>query len=203
MPLPLEARVEPALLRLARGEIQAGEIAGLRRSAAGLAVIRIEAFRDRDASRVASRVRTLAEPAEPSLARGPPDLFVVRGSEILAVLANVPGVSYIEAVREREHDDNLAVKGYILDVEPVWTAPSLGYDGTGVIVDHNDSGVDLSHADFPPGTVLANGGRDGGHGQRPRDPYGRRLNLRGRSKVRREVRSDSSSRRRRARSVPV
>ncbi len=168
MPLPLEARIEPALLPLARGQAEPGDLRGILQTAAGLATIRIETFEGRDPQAVSAGVRGIAEPDASALSRGETDVFVVRGPEILEILDRNPDVAYVEAVYERTLHDNLAAKAYIMNVEPVWTEPSLGFTGAGVIVDHNDSGVDLTHSDFPASAVVASAGRmsgtDNGHG---------------------------------------
>jgi outer membrane protein assembly factor BamB len=160
--IPLEARVEGPLLRLARREIGPGDISGLRRAADGRAVVRILTFPTPNPGATFDRLRRMAEPD-----RADANLFVVSGPEILDILRAIPEVAYVEAERERELHDNLAAKNYILNVEPVWTEPSLGYVGTGIIVDHNDSGIDLSHPDLPPGAIVATAGAmsgNNGHG---------------------------------------
>jgi outer membrane protein assembly factor BamB len=169
--VPLEARVAPELLRLARGELRRDQITGLLLSPAGRAVVRVIAYSDRDPSVIAGQVQAVAQAADTALRRlagGPADtqdVFVVEGPEILAILERVPGVAYIEPVHQRELHNNLAANDYILNVEPVW---NLGYNGSGVMVLHNDSGVDRAHPDFPAGVIVATIGvmsnTDNGHG---------------------------------------
>jgi len=169
--VPLEARVDPELLRLARGELRRDQVAGLMLSPAGLAVVRVTAYPDRDPARIAEQVRAIAEAADDALGRlagqaaQGQEVFVVDGPEILSILERVPGVAYVETVHQRERHNNLSAKDYILNVVPAWSA---GYNGSGVTVLHNDSGVDLSHPDFPAGTVVATIGfmsnTDNGHG---------------------------------------
>ncbi len=150
--LPDEARLDPGIRDLADGKVTPGAIKGLLRSQDGRGVVRVFPFKDQDLSDVLRRAHGYADPAPQALAHGFADAVLVRGPEIRAILAGVPGAAYVEALHERELHNNLAAKGYILNIEPVWT---LGYDGTGIIVDHNDGGVNLTHPDFPSGVVLA------------------------------------------------
>jgi subtilisin family serine protease/outer membrane protein assembly factor BamB len=167
VPVPLEARLDETLARLARGQAAPSDVSGVKRDRNGLALVRVDAYPGASIATVKSRVRRLAEStSETSSADA--GVFAVRGPEILDVLEGIPEVSYVEAVHQRVLHDDLAPKSYILNVEPVWTGAALGYDGTGVIVDHNDSGVDLTHPDFPASAIAATAGTmsgtDNGHG---------------------------------------
>jgi outer membrane protein assembly factor BamB len=167
IPVPLEARLDATLGRLARGQAAPRDVRGLKRNRNGLGLVRVDAYDGASAPSTRSRVRRLAE-SDGDPASGEPGIFAVRGPEILEVLEGIPDVAYVEAVHERELHDDLAPKSYLLNVEPVWTDAALGYDGTGVIVDHNDSGVDLTHPDFPTSAIVATAGAmagtDNGHG---------------------------------------
>ncbi len=168
MRVPLEARLDETLLRLARGQAMPGEVRGLMRNPSGRALVHVHGYDVASVPSMNARVRTWAEPSGRTGASIEPGVFAVRGPEVLQILQDIPDVAYVEAVHERVLHDDLAPKDYILNVEPVWTDAGLGYDGTGVIVDHNDSGVDLSHPDFPPSAIVATAGAmsgtDNGHG---------------------------------------
>jgi hypothetical protein len=85
---------------------------------------------------------------------------------LMNVLQAEPSIAWIEGVTRPQLHSNLAVRAELLDIAPVWD--ELGFDGTGVIVEHNDSGVDLGHPALPHDIVLATHGlmswTDTGHG---------------------------------------
>jgi hypothetical protein len=168
-PVPVEARIAPELLAVSRGEAALADLAGVRRGADGRAVVRVVAYRERDAKRVAAEVARYAEPASAELGYGYPDAFLVEGSELELIVASVPDVGFVEPLADRVLCNNLAAKAGVLDVEPMWAS---SWNGTGVRVNHNDSGIDLDGVGgvtaFPPGVVLATAGRmsdtDNAHG---------------------------------------
>ena len=84
--------------------------------------------------------------------------------DLIRLLAEHSEIGYVEPVFGIEPHNNLAARSGLVAVEPVW---NLGYNGTGVTVSHNDSGVDLSHPDLA-GAVTATAGRmaytDNAHG---------------------------------------
>lgn len=163
--IPSDARVDPTLLPLAAGTATPSDIPGLRKSPDGRAVVRVLPHADRKAADVVAEIAKFVDRANAELAWGQDDAILIRGSEIPTIIDNVAGVGFLEAVKERQLHNNIGTKNTVLNVEPVW---ALGYNGTGIIVDHNDSGVDSAHPDFPAGTIVAtNGtqsGTDNGHG---------------------------------------
>ncbi|MCL4838964.1 MAG: S8 family serine peptidase, partial [Thermoanaerobaculia bacterium] len=156
VPLPIEARLDATLLELASGRRRVEEIPGLLRTADGAAVVRALPFPDGDSESLLFQVGQHLAKVEPRLAHGYDDAFAARGPELPALLKDLEEIAHLEVVHERELHNNLAAKSYILNIEPVWS--SLGYNGAGVIVGHNDSGVSLTHPDFPTGVVIATAG---------------------------------------------
>ncbi len=152
VPVPVEARLDADLLKVATGLRKIGDIPGLRKSADGRGVVRVFPYDDVEVSRLLADVRTFADASSPELAYGYDDAVLISGPELKTILANVAGVAHLEALHERQLHNNIAAQGPILGIEPVW---SLGYTGSGVIVDHNDGGVNLTHPDFPTGVILA------------------------------------------------
>lgn len=163
--VPIEARLDPQLLMVAFGPGTLSDVPGLRKSADGRGVVRVVPFDGANLASVLAEVRKYAAAPNPALAFGYDDAILITGPELATILANVAGVAYLEPLHERQLHNNIAAKSTILNIEPVWT---LGYNGTGIIVDHNDSGVDATHPDFPAGTILATAGTqsgtDNGHG---------------------------------------
>jgi hypothetical protein len=164
VPVPVESKLDQALLAVANGVANLSDIAGARLGADGRAVVRVFAFADQNEEQVLSAVAAYADRASGAIGYGYPDAFLVTGAELWTILQNVPGVSYVELQHERKLMNNLAAKSSVLDVESMWNA---GYTGTGVKVNHNDSGID-PHADFPSGTITASignmTGTDNSHG---------------------------------------
>jgi hypothetical protein len=76
-----------------------------------------------------------------------------------------PEAAYVEPVWNPATHNNLAARPGLLQVEPLWQ--DFGYNGTGVTVAHNDTGVDLEHPDLAA-AVTASVGRmaytDNAHG---------------------------------------
>ncbi len=155
LPLPVEARLSEALLALATGVLAADALPGLLRTADGAVIVRAFPHPGTDAGAVLAAVARYLPRVEPELAWGAEDAFAASGPELLPLLAAIADLAYLEPVHERELHNNLAAKDYILNIEPVW---NLGYNGDGVIVGHNDSGVSLSHPDFPAGVIVATRG---------------------------------------------
>ena len=140
-PLPLEARVHRSLVRWLSGSGGSSEVD-----------VRISAFAE---GRLPIKIKDAI--GETGIVRlGPGDL----GS----LLEDHPEIGYVEPVFDIELHNNLAARSGLVAVEPVW---DLGYNGAGVTVSHNDSGVDLNHPDLVD-AVTATAGRmaysDTGHG---------------------------------------
>jgi hypothetical protein len=142
MPLPVEARVERSLAAVLTG----GEV--------------VEDLEVRVApwpgGSVPLVVKSLTDPGG-VLRLAPRDLALL--------LRDHPGVAYLEPVWRPELHANLAARTGLMAVEPVWLA--LGVTGDGVVIAHNDGGVDLGHSDLA-GAVVATIGdmayRDTAHG---------------------------------------
>ena len=167
-PLPIEARIAPELLAIAQGSLLADEVAGLRLATDGRLIVRAIPFADQRAAEVNGEVSRFLEPAGYE-GYGYGDEFLLYGSEALTVLENVAGVQYVELVYERQLMNNLAAKSTVLAIEDVW---SSGYTGSGVVVNHNDGGIDLNGVGgvtaYPSGVVTATAGNhtntDNAHG---------------------------------------
>ena len=76
------------------------------------------------------------------------------GSELFRLLEDRPEIVYVEPASFPVLHNNLAARPELISVEPVW---DLGYNGTEVVVSHNDTGVDLGHPDL----VLVEAAGDG------------------------------------------
>ena len=102
--------------------------------------------------------------SETTSAIGGAEVVRLEPGELIRLLADHSDVGYVEPVFGIEAHNNLAARSGLVAVEPVW---NLGYNGTGVTVSHNDSGVDLGHPDLA-GVVTATVGRmaytDNAHG---------------------------------------
>ncbi len=83
-----------------------------------------------------------------------------------ALLEGLPGATYLQPRLESRPHLDLAVQPGLGAVEPVWRR--LGLEGAGIVIAHNDTGVDLGHPDLAAGAVAASVGRmrytDSGHG---------------------------------------
>ena len=88
------------------------------------------------------------------------------GRELAALLRSRPELAFVARPLRPEPHLDLALQGPLTGIAPV--AAALGLDGAGIVVDHNDTGVDLRHPDLPPAAVLATNGRmaytDNAHG---------------------------------------
>jgi len=140
-PLPMEARVHRSLVRTLSG------------GGGSTAVeVRLSGFGDRPLS------------SETKSAIGGDAIVRLEPGELIRLLTDHPEIGYVEPVFGIELHNNLAARSSLVAVEPVW---NLAYNGAGVTVSHNDSGVDLNHPDLV-GAVTATTGRmaysDTGHG---------------------------------------
>jgi hypothetical protein len=154
--VPRKARLAPLLAGLRHDGSGLDEVEGLRRSDDGRVVVRAIAYPDRSVEEVVHDVSQYAEPARDKAGYGYADAFVVSGSEIEAILANVPGVAYVEPVFDPTLCGNLAATSQVHAIQPMW---DLGWDGSGVKINHNDNGIDLNGVNgvghFPVGSVTA------------------------------------------------
>lgn len=86
-------------------------------------------------------------------------------ADMALIASSVPDVYFIEAENERTLHNNLVPDPYECDVASQWGS---GWAGTGIVVDHNDKGVDVSHPDLTSSVVTATSGTmsgiDNGHG---------------------------------------
>ncbi len=84
--------------------------------------------------------------------------------EIKAIAAS-SSLEFAEASYGRVPHNNLVPDPYECDVSSQWTS---GWTGAGIVVDHNDTGVDVTHPDLTTGVVTATSGTmsgiDNGHG---------------------------------------
>jgi hypothetical protein len=132
-PLPPAARLAQVFLDPAAGSRQDERMA-----------VRIQTFEEDALGPVLAKIQArTGRHEEPRLSR----------SEAVELVAANPEIGYVEPVYELQPYNNLAAKSSILNVEPVWR--ELGYNGSGVIVNHNDSGIDLGHPDLPPEAIVA------------------------------------------------
>jgi len=76
------------------------------------------------------------------------------GGDLLRLLEEHPEIAYVEPVFSPEPHNNLAAQPGLMSVAPIW---DLGYNGTGVVVSHNDTGVDLEHPDLINAVVASYG----------------------------------------------
>ncbi len=160
--VPLEARIDPDLLAIARGQRAAVDVAGLRTANDGRLAVRVIGFSDQNQRALSSAVSYEAQAAG-AVGYGYADSFLLDAPDAVKILASYPGVQYVELLHERQLMNNLAAKSTVLAVENVW---SLGYDGNGVKVNHNDGGIDLNGVGgvtaFPTGVVTATAGTHSG-----------------------------------------
>ena len=86
--------------------------------------------------------------------------------QLSELLARRMDIAYVEPATRIVLHNNLATTEAAMAAVPVWD--DLQWNGAGVIVDHNDSGVDLDHPDLPPEAIVATIGlmeyTDNGHG---------------------------------------
>lgn len=84
--------------------------------------------------------------------------------DLREALVRMPEIGYVEPVFDLQTHNNLAARTGLVGVESAWDP---GYLGDGVVVSHNDSGVDLDHSDLA-GAVISSSGRmkytDSAHG---------------------------------------
>ena len=152
LPLPEQTRTAPDVAAWISGR---AEPAGLgMRTEGGRALVRVELHADADPDDLHPRILAI-------LQRGPEFIRGRRAAQFRAdapgiarLLEEVPEVAFVHGEYPRETRANLAAKDYIVNVEPVWSDPGLGYTGLGVIAGVNDSGMDRTHNDFPAGTIV-------------------------------------------------
>ncbi len=139
--LPMEARVHRSLVRQLTGEGGSTPVE-----------VHLSGFGGRPLS------------SETKSAIGGAEIIRLEPGGLIHLLADHPEIGYVEPAFSIELHNNLAARPGLVAVEPVW---NLGYNGEGVTVSHNDSGVDLSHPDLVD-AVTATAGRmaysDTGHG---------------------------------------
>jgi subtilisin family serine protease len=159
-----EDRLEPALKTLSEGArapwVEPSWASG------GAIPVHIWAFDADLTDQVLSAVRT--DDPHPARVDDAGNLYLSASlslADIQSLVKSEPAIQYVEIVRPKVLHNNLASLLQICNVEPEWTA---GWNGAGVVVDHNDSGVDLTHPDFPTGVIVATSGKmsktDNGHG---------------------------------------
>ncbi len=140
-PLPMEARVHRSLVPLLSG-------------GGGSTAVEVQLF--------GFGGRSLSSATKGAI--GGAEVVRLEPGRLPRLLTDHPDIGYVEPVFGIELHNNLAARPGLVAVEPVW---DLGYNGTGVTVSHNDSGVDLSHPDLA-GAVTATAGRmaytDNAHG---------------------------------------
>ena len=78
----------------------------------------------------------------------------LNGGDLLRLLEEHPEVAYVEPIFFPEPHNNLAAQPVLMSVAPVW---DMGYNGTGVVVSHNDTGVDLEHPDLMDAVIASYG----------------------------------------------
>lgn len=122
VPLPLEARVHRSLLPALRGDVSSSAVE-----------LHLSGFGR----------RPLSEEIKAVL--GADGTVTWETGELARRLDEHPEIGYVEPVFGIEPHNNLAARTGLVGVEPVW---DLGYVGADVTVLHNDSGVDLVHADL-------------------------------------------------------
>ena len=130
--LPVEARLHRSLLPALRGDA----------AAAGL-VVRLAGWPGRPLTA-----------ATKSATRGG-EVARLNVRALATLLVGHPDIGYVEPVFDIELHNNLAARAGALSAEPLWDA---GFTGTGVVIGHNDAGVDLDHPELA-GAVAAASGR--------------------------------------------
>lgn len=104
--------------------------------------------------------------AEGGPAGSPPPVARSLAGPVGTLLEALPGITYLQPRLEPRTHLDLAVQPGLGGVEPVWSR--LGLEGEGIVIAHNDTGVDLAHPDLGAGAVGDSVGRvrytDSGHG---------------------------------------
>lgn len=116
-PLPASVRTDPALRAAIQGRTTLAAIRGARVYPDGRALVRVFPYQDQNAVAVFGQVERYAVRASDPLFAYP-DSFYVSAAQVNSILANVPGVAYIELVYQRQLTNDLAVKDYILNIQP-------------------------------------------------------------------------------------
>nr|WP_276207535.1 S8 family serine peptidase [Wenzhouxiangella sp. XN201] len=119
------------------------------------ALVRVIFHADADLSNVHRRVLAILQQGPEYRPGRRAAQFLATAPGLSRLLEDVPEVAFVHGEYPRRKFNNLAAKDYIINAEPVWTEPGLGYTGSGIIAGVNDSGMDLSHPDFPAGSVVA------------------------------------------------
>ena len=145
--LPIEARLNPILLKTAEGEGVDLSATNLVYTEDGGIVARISAFEDGRQEETMAQLSAYFQKPAPDMAHGYEDAYIVRPDQAISILNAVPGIAYIEPLSEPAPSANIAMRGEILNIEPVWN--SLGYTGKDVTILLNDlGGVDITHKDL-------------------------------------------------------
>ena len=157
-------RLGSALQTLADGDMPS--FANKDWAGGGKIPVRLWSFDENILSTLLKKVRMEDSGAEIVSNGGHPFISASIGLYFIQLLAKTEeSLKYVEIVRQKILHNNLAALPQLCNVETEWTA---GWDGSGVTVDHNDSGVDTSHPDFPKNSIAATNGTmshtDNGHG---------------------------------------
>lgn len=156
LPLPGDSRVSEELAPWLSGQREAGDI-GLRHHE-GTPLVTFVAHGDADVESLAAQLSDRLVPG-PEFKPGSSGLqFAATPSVVRSLLDDHPEIAFVHGVYPRVLHNNLAAQEHMTNIEPVWNEPSLGYTGDGIIVGVNDSGLDMTHPDFPPEAVVATSG---------------------------------------------
>ncbi|MBK6424872.1 MAG: S8 family serine peptidase [Blastocatellia bacterium] len=161
--VPNAARLAPEITAVTEGAMTIDSIEGLRKTANGETIMIAVPYADVNPRRVMRQLRRIVEPATAEAGYGYENAFVMTPEQAWQALNEVEGLAWVELLYERGLMNNLAAKSNVQAVEDVW---NLGYTGTGVAVNHNDSGIDINGVggvtSFPTGTVTATAGNMSG-----------------------------------------
>ncbi len=149
-----DKRIEPALRDLANGRPPAGAPAAWVNGQP--IAVHAWAFSDGALADVLAQIKAVDPGAQVVHDAG--DTYVTASlslADIVVLAKQTPGLKYVEIVRPKVLHNDLVSLPQVCDVETEWTS---GWTGAGVIVDHNDSGVDTTHPDFPASSIQATSG---------------------------------------------
>jgi fibronectin type 3 domain-containing protein/subtilisin-like proprotein convertase family protein len=148
-----QQRLEPEL----RDFLLGGSLPEWTAKAAGGALrVRIFSYSEPPCEELGNYLR-LADPQAKLETDGPFQYYLatLAPEDIDYLVKMTPEVRHVEMEKPKTLHNNIAARTTVCNVETEWTA---GWTGTGVIVDHNDSGVDTGHADFPSTAIQATSG---------------------------------------------